>query len=72
MRHNHNYFQFAQLLSQKKWLFNVGVYKIKISRESNLERRTSYQTIAELEPSIMKSKDVCVKLEVSLEDKVYP
>jgi hypothetical protein len=33
---------------------------------------TSYQRAIEVMPSIIKSKDFYVKLEISLEDKVYP
>jgi hypothetical protein len=53
-------------------LLSVGVSKIKSIEESNLEQRISNQTIVEVVPSIMKLNDFCVKLEVSLEDKVYP
>jgi len=53
-------------------LLNVGMLEIRTIREYDLEKRTSDQTTMELEPSIVKSKDVCVRLKVSLEDKVYP
>ncbi len=53
-------------------LLNVGVLKIRNIGEFNLERRTSDQIVMELEPLIVKSKDVCVKPQVSLKDKVYP
>ncbi len=53
-------------------LLNVGVSEIKSTKESNLEQRTLNQTIAEMVPSTMKSKDIYVRLEVSLENKVYP
>jgi hypothetical protein len=42
-------------------LLNVGVLKIRNIGEFNLERRTSDQIVMELEPLIVKSKDVCVK-----------
>jgi predicted metalloprotease len=59
------------LLEEMVSFLNVGLSKIRTIRESNLKGGTSYQTIVELEPSIIKSEDVCVRLEVSLEDKVY-
>jgi hypothetical protein len=59
------------LLEEMVSFFNVGLSKIKTIRECDLKGGTSYQTILELEPSIIKSEDVCVRLEVSLEDKVY-
>ncbi len=40
--------------------------------ESNLEQGISNQTDVKVVPSTMKSEHFCVKLEVSLEDKVYP
>jgi hypothetical protein len=46
--------------------------KIKSIKKSDPEQRISYQIVAEVMSSIMKSKDFCVRLEVSLEDKVYP
>jgi hypothetical protein len=48
------------------------VLEIRTIREFDPKIRTSDQTTMELEPSIVKSKDVCVRLKVSLEDKVYP
>jgi len=51
---------------------NVGVSKIRTNWEFDLERRTLDQKIAKLESLTVKSKYVCVKLKVSLEDKVYP
>jgi hypothetical protein len=41
-------------------LLSVGVLKIRNIGEFNLERRTSDQIVMELEPFIVKSKDVCV------------
>jgi hypothetical protein len=41
-------------------LLSVGVLKIRNIGEFNLERRTSDQIVMELEPLIVKSKDVCV------------
>ncbi len=52
-------------------LLNVGVLEIRSTEESNLEQRISYQTTTKLVPWIVKSKDFCVRLEVSFEDKVY-
>jgi hypothetical protein len=48
------------------------VSKIKNIEESNLEHGISNQTTVKVVPSTMKSEHFCVKLEVSLEDKVYP
>jgi len=48
------------------------VSKIRSIEEFDLEQRTLDQTITKMVPSTMKSKDFYVKLEVSLEDKVYP
>jgi hypothetical protein len=44
---------------------NVGVLEIRTIREFDPERRTSDQTTMELEPSIVNSKDVCIRLKVS-------
>jgi hypothetical protein len=44
---------------------NVGVLEIRTIREFDPKIRTSDQTTMELEPSIVKSKDVCVRLKVS-------
>ncbi len=46
--------------------------KIKNMEESNLEQGISNQTDVKVVPSTMKLEHFCVKLEVSLEDKVYP
>ncbi len=46
--------------------------KIKRIEELDLKQRISNQTNGEMVPSIMKSNEFCVKLEVSLENKVYP
>jgi hypothetical protein len=53
-------------------LFNVGVSKTRISEESELEQRTSYQIATKVEPSTTKSKNFYVRPEISLENKVYP
>ncbi len=53
-------------------LLSVGMPKIKSIKESDLKQRKSNQTTTELEPSTVKSKDFCVRPEVSLEEKVYP
>ncbi len=52
-------------------LLNVGVLEIRTNGESNIKRRTSNQIATKLEPSTVKSKDVCVRPKVSLKDKVY-
>ncbi len=52
-------------------LLRVGVLKIRSTKEFDPKQGTLDQTIIEMVPPIMKSKDFCVKLEVSLEDKVY-
>jgi hypothetical protein len=48
------------------------VSKIRSTKEFDLEQTTLDQTITKVMPSTVKSKDFCVKLKVSLEDKVYP
>ncbi len=50
---------------------SVGVSKIKNIEEFDPKQRTLDQTTTEVVPSIVKSEDFCVKLKVSLEDKVY-
>ncbi len=60
------------LLEEIFSLLNVGVSEIRSTEEFDLEQRTLDQTITKVVPSTMKSKDFYVKLEVSLEDKVYP
>jgi hypothetical protein len=59
------------LLEEIISLLNVGMLKIKSIKESNPKQGTSYQTTTKVVPLTMKSEDFCVKLEVSLEDKVY-
>ncbi len=44
----------------------------KSTKESYLEKGTTYQTIAKVVPSTMNSEDFCVKPKVSSKDKVYP
>jgi hypothetical protein len=53
-------------------LLSVGVLKIKSIEEFYPKQRISDQTIVEVVPSTVKSKDFCVRLEVSLEEKVLP
>ncbi len=52
-------------------ILSVGVSKIKSTEEFDPKQRTSDQTTTEVVPSIVKSEDFCVRLKVSLEDKVY-
>jgi len=53
-------------------LLNVGVLEIRSTKESNLEQGTSNQLIVEVMSSTMRLEEFCVRLKVSLEDKVYP
>jgi hypothetical protein len=53
-------------------LLSVGVSKLRTTGEFDIEWRTLDQIATELKPLTIKSKDVCVRLKVSLEDKVYP
>jgi len=46
--------------------------KTKSTEESDPKQGTLDQTVTEVVPSIVKLEDFCVRLEVSLEDKVYP
>ncbi len=46
--------------------------EIKNIEEFDPKQGTSDQIVAEVVPSIMKSKDFSIKPKVSLEDKVYP
>jgi hypothetical protein len=50
---------------------SVGVWEIRSIQEYDQKQRTLDQTIQEVMLSTMKSKDFCVRPEVSLEDKVY-
>jgi hypothetical protein len=50
---------------------NVRISKIKSTKESNSKQRMLNQIVIEVVPSTVKSKDICVKPKVSLEDKVY-
>jgi hypothetical protein len=59
------------LLEEMVLFLNVGLSKIRTIGEFDPKGRTSSQTIMELKPSTIKSEDVCVRLKVSLEDKVY-
>jgi hypothetical protein len=60
------------LLEKMVSLFNVGVLKIRSTEKFDLEQGISYQIVAKVVPSIVKSKKFCVRPKVSLEDKVYP
>jgi hypothetical protein len=51
-------------------LLSVGVSKIRSTKESNPKQRTLDQIVAKVLPSTMKLKKNCVKLRVSLKDKV--
>jgi hypothetical protein len=59
------------LLEETVSLSSVGVSKIRSIQEYDQKQRTLDQTIQEVMLSTMKSKDFCVRPEVSLEDKVY-
>jgi hypothetical protein len=52
-------------------LLNVGVLEIKRIEKFDPKHRTSDQIVVEVVPSTVKSKDLFVRPEVSLEDKVY-
>ncbi len=52
-------------------LLSVGVLEIKGIEEFDPKQRISNQTVAKIVPSIVKSKGFCVRLSVSLENKVY-
>jgi hypothetical protein len=52
-------------------LLTVGMLKLRSTKESYPKQGTLDQTTTKVLPSIMKSEDFCVKLEVSLEDQVY-
>jgi hypothetical protein len=60
------------LLEETILLLNVGVSKIRSTKQLDPEQRTLNQTTIKLVPSIVKSKDFYVIPKVSLEDKVYP
>jgi hypothetical protein len=60
------------LLEETVSLSSVGVSKIMSIQEYDQKQKTVDQTTKEVVLSTMKSKDFCVRLEVSLEDKVYP
>jgi hypothetical protein len=48
------------------------VSEIRINEEYDPKQRTSNQRATEVVPSTTKPKDFYVRLEISLEDKVYP
>jgi len=50
---------------------NVRISKIRNTKKSNSKQRMLNQIVIEVVPSIVKSKDICVKPKVSLEDKVH-
>ncbi len=52
-------------------LLNIGTLEIKISEKSKLEQGTSNLKITKVVPLTTKPKDFYVKLEISLENKVY-
>ncbi len=51
---------------------SIGVSEIRINEEYDPKQRTSNQRATEVVPSTTKPKDFYVRLEISLEDKVYP
>jgi hypothetical protein len=53
------------------WL-GVRVSEIRSTKEFDPKQKTLDQIATKVVLSIVKSKDVCVKPKVSLEDKVYP
>jgi hypothetical protein len=53
-------------------LLTIEVSNININGEFEREQRISYQGIAKLVASTKQKKEFNVKLEISLEDKVYP
>ncbi len=53
-------------------LLSVQVLKIKSTTKLDPKQGTLDQTTIEMVPSTMKSEYFCVRLEVSLEDKVHP
>ncbi len=53
-------------------LLNIGLLDIKINEEYDPKQRMSDQGAIEVVPSTTKLEDFYVKLEISLEDKVYP
>jgi len=59
------------LLEETVSLSSVGVSEIISIQEYDQKQRTLDQTTKEVMFSTMKSKDFCVRPEVSLEDKVY-
>jgi hypothetical protein len=46
--------------------------EIKISKKSNPKQRISNQGIAKMAPSTIKTTEFNVRLEISLENKIYP
>ncbi len=53
-------------------LLSIGVLEIRISTEYKLEQGTLDQRTLKVVPSTIKPEDFYVKLEISLENKVYP
>ncbi len=64
----------TKLPSQKKTisLLNVGVSKIKNTKEYDPKQGTINQTSTKVLPLIMKLENFCVKPRVTLGNKVYP
>jgi hypothetical protein len=60
------------ILEETVSLLSVETSKIKSTEEFDPKQRTSYQIITKVVPSIVKLEDFCVRVEVSLENKVYP
>jgi hypothetical protein len=53
-------------------LLSIGLLEIRINEEDYPKQRMSDQGAIEMVPSTTKLEDFYVKLEISLEDKVYP
>jgi hypothetical protein len=67
-------FSIGKIMLSKEMIsfLSVRVSKIRSIEESDPEQGTLDQIVAKVVLSTMKSKDFYVKLEVSMEDKVYP
>jgi len=66
-------FSISQIIISNKTisLLNVKESKIRINEESELEKGTLDQRVIKVVPSTTKLYDFYVRLEISLEDKVY-
>jgi hypothetical protein len=60
------------ILDERVPLLNVGVTKIRINAESELEQGIPYQRTTKVVASTTKTIEFYVKPKTSLEDKVYP